>query len=1408
MKKLSLYLILILLSIINFSSAIAADGAISVSEVSAGPGDNNIELDVVIDNEIAINGLQFEINYAHDTTELSYQGNQSILNGSWNINEYEIGKISIAWNSSDNQNINVVGSILKLKFNVSDVVAENKLVVQISSVKGSSYPEEKVNFSITNGGINIRTINASAANVTSSYTGQPQSIDVSVTKPESGYTIMYGTTEGTYNLPESQKPSITNVSESPLTVYFQVTAPGYVPYTGSATREITKAEITAISGLKALTKEYDGTTTAALDPDAVPVFEGMADGDALSVNVDAVAFEDKNVGTDKKVTFSGLTLGGTSVGNYILTPDYTSAEGTGSITKKPVTVNGLTVEEKVYDGTTNASVVTTGVTFEGKVGEDKLSIIANAAFADADAGTDKAVTFSGFELGGDDAGNYSLSSTTAEGTGTIIPRAITITANGQTAPLNGNISQDVSQVTVTGDNNPVVAPGQYLSSITLTPSSTAAATTSGTITPSDAVIITDVETTAKNYAITYVNGTLTVNKAAIEPTITINGWVYGETANTPVVSGNLGGGTETITYKPQNEPEDSYIGTVPTEPGDYTVRVVIDETANYLSGMATADFTISRAPISATVTFKVENGQWNDQTDANKEITLSGYEGDTLKLAASDIPAVGDYPDSGYQAGSWDIAPSTETAVTENMTYTYTYAEIPTKTPTPTPTETATFTPTATETPTETATFTPTATVTPTETPTETPTFTPTATETPTETPTFTPTATETPTFTPTATETPTETPTETLTFTPTATETPTETLTFTPTATETPTETPTFTPTATETPTETPTFTPTATETATFTPTATATPTETATFTPTATETPTETAMFTPTATATPTETATFTPTATETATFTPTATATPTETATFTPTATSTPTETSTFTPTATATPTETATFTPTATATPTETATFTPTATETPTETPTFTPTATATPTETATFTPTATSTPTETPTFTPTATETPTETPTFTPTATETPTETATFTPTATSTPTETATFTPTATATPTETATFTPTATATPTETATFTPTATATPTETPTITPTATATPTETQIPTYTVTWKNYDGTVLATDQVPLGSIPVYKGETPTREDPEGRVVYTFAGWEPEVTEVSGPVEYTAVFTSADKIYQVKVTSNEYGTAYAIPTEGPAGTEVTLFATPNDNCQFVKWQVVKGDVTVNDNKFVIMHSDVEVQAVFEVIENPFDMKVTINNIMGTGTKGAPKDISKTHLDPTLILKSDVHETSGRFNGGFTVHPGEYQIMSIVTFANEVPDISSALYAVLAEGLPKMVSSARKEDNKYRLTYNAWINNEGGITINLIWTDRTWNPDNEVYVFPLPEDEIGAYKMDPWGNKEYLIFHTYDICMRWLGDDGLCSGYERCFHKELPYIYDGNKIRYGYDWGQP
>ena len=80
-------------------------------------------------------------------------------------------------------------------------------------------------------------------------------------------------------------------------------------------------------------------------------------------------------------------------------------------------------------------------------------------------------------------------------------------------------------------------------------------------------------------------------------------------------------------------------------------------------------------PISYhTVTFKVVNGSWNDGTTADKNVILNGYEGETITLSASDIPAVGSRPGTNYKAGSWNVIPTTSTSITGNTTYTYTYA--------------------------------------------------------------------------------------------------------------------------------------------------------------------------------------------------------------------------------------------------------------------------------------------------------------------------------------------------------------------------------------------------------------------------------------------------------------------------------------------------------------------------------------------------------------------------------------------------------------------------------------------------------------------------------------------------------------------------------------------------------------
>ena len=94
-----------------------------------------------------------------------------------------------------------------------------------------------------------------------------------------------------------------------------------------------------------------------------------------------------------------------------------------------------------------------------------------------------------------------------------------------------------------------------------------------------------------------------IYKADINPTVTLEGWAYGDTPNTPVVTGNLGNGEVTFGYAKQGIKGSLYSETVPTEVGNYVVLATIAGTANYNGGEATADFTIAKADAtSATVT--------------------------------------------------------------------------------------------------------------------------------------------------------------------------------------------------------------------------------------------------------------------------------------------------------------------------------------------------------------------------------------------------------------------------------------------------------------------------------------------------------------------------------------------------------------------------------------------------------------------------------------------------------------------------------------------------------------------------------------------------------------------------------------------------------------------------------------
>ena len=134
--------------------------------------------------------------------------------------------------------------------------------------------------------------------------------------------------------------------------------------------------------------------------------------------------------------------------------------------------------------------------------------------------------------------------------------------------------------------------------------------------------VTFTPTDTKNYKAATAKVKLTVNKADITPTVSIEGWTYGSAANTPSVDGNLGGGDVTFRYKEKEAPDTAYTDKVPTDAGTYTVKADVAETENYSAGSATLDFTISPADMQVT-----SSGFDGDFDGGAHSITVNAPEG-------------------------------------------------------------------------------------------------------------------------------------------------------------------------------------------------------------------------------------------------------------------------------------------------------------------------------------------------------------------------------------------------------------------------------------------------------------------------------------------------------------------------------------------------------------------------------------------------------------------------------------------------------------------------------------------------------------------------------------------------------------------------------------------------------------
>ena len=163
--------------------------------------------------------------------------------------------------------------------------------------------------------------------------------------------------------------------------------------TASTTASITQRDLTVTA--TGVDRVYDGTAMAI-----VTLATDALGGDNVTAACTGATFADKNVGTGKAVSITGISISGTDAANYHLLGAIASA--TASIIQRDLTVTATGID-KVYDGTVLTAV---DLSSDALGGDFVTASYVGAVFTDKNVGTGKAVSVTGISISGTDAANY------------------------------------------------------------------------------------------------------------------------------------------------------------------------------------------------------------------------------------------------------------------------------------------------------------------------------------------------------------------------------------------------------------------------------------------------------------------------------------------------------------------------------------------------------------------------------------------------------------------------------------------------------------------------------------------------------------------------------------------------------------------------------------------------------------------------------------------------------------------------------------------------------------------------------------------------------------------------------------------------------------------------------------------
>jgi autotransporter-associated beta strand protein len=434
-------------------------------------------------------------------------------------------------------------------------------------------------------------------------------------------------------------------------------------------------------------KVYDGSTAASISGGALI---GIVGSDIVTLNQFGT-FAQSNVGNGIAVT-STSTLSGLHAANYSVSQP---TGITGNITPKTITVSGVSVANKVYDGENTATV--TGGSLVGLVGSDgaNVSLAQTATFASVNVAQAITVT-SVASITGTKAANYILTQPNTV-TANITPKALTVTGT----TVSNKEYDGTTTATFTGGTLSGVVTAD-INNVSLTRAGTF---TSSNVGNSIAVAINhSISGTAiGNYTLTQPTG-ISANITAKALTITADNVssIYGNTTNlgtTAFTQTGLLSGASISSVTLQYNGSNAVAAT--TNTGSYTNSIIASAVtgsglSNYAISYVAGNLSVTPATLTITPTAKstvyngsslnataysantanyTVSGYKNTDSATNTPLAFAGALGFTAGGSSSSVLDAGTY---GYAAG--DLAVTTTNAnytVALNSTLTNQYVVTP-----------------------------------------------------------------------------------------------------------------------------------------------------------------------------------------------------------------------------------------------------------------------------------------------------------------------------------------------------------------------------------------------------------------------------------------------------------------------------------------------------------------------------------------------------------------------------------------------------------------------------------------------------------------------------------------------------------------------------------------------------------